>query len=677
MLLDRTRSCLRWPLVAGAMTALGVALPLAASADADDAAAANPTQGTFISTGQYITPTAAPGSTLQYLNPGLPDYPNFIASGALSSVKSPDGKTLLVLVSGYNSLSVPSGQTEGKTEYIFVFDISSGTPAQKQVIQIPNSYVGICFSPDGGTFYVGGGQEDNVHTYTQGGDGTWAETGTPIALGHITALALYPGDYSPETAGLAIMPDGSKLLVANFMNDSLSIVDTMARTVLTDFDLRPGVINSAQTGVPGGEFPFWVVLKGSTTAYISSIRDREVDVLDLSGATPSVTARIKVSGNPNTMILDRAQAFLYVTEDNSDVLDVINTATNAEEQSIRVTAPDRYAYDAETRYPGSSPNSLAFSPDESTLYVTDYGTNAVSVIRGLPYHPQVVGLIPTGFAPNAVTVSDDGRYLYVSNGRDRTGPNPGYTYFNRDHNQYVYDLERSSLLTIPAPNGSQLAALTDQVAANDFFKVKQSAAELSLMAELHNRIKHIIYLEKENRTYDQILGDLDRGNGDPALTDFGQAITPNYHRICQQFVDVDNFYCSGDVSGDGQIWSFAGRQSDISQKNIPINYGHGGTSYDSEGTNRDIIVGLPTLAQRKSFNPQTPNDPNLLPGTADEFAVDGPFGTPPQKGYIWDAVLRAGLTVRNYGMYCDETRYSPARKPARIRSAPDRSSPSW
>ena len=202
MLLDRTQFCLRWPLLAGAMTMLGMALPPAALADADDAAPASTNQRTFISTGQYITPTAAPGSTLQYLNPGLPDYPNFIASGALSSVKSPDGKTLLVLVSGYNSLSVPSGQTEGKTEYIFVFDISSGTPAQKQVIQIPNSYVGICFAPDGGTFYVGGGQDDNVHTFTPGGDGTWAETGTPIALGHGTALALYPGDYPPETAGL-------------------------------------------------------------------------------------------------------------------------------------------------------------------------------------------------------------------------------------------------------------------------------------------------------------------------------------------------------------------------------------------------------------------------------------------------------------------------------------------
>ncbi|MBV9488753.1 MAG: phosphoesterase [Verrucomicrobia bacterium] len=675
MLLNRTQPLLRWPFLASVIAVWGAAFPSEGLADSDGAVPAKTVQQTFISTGQYITPTAAPGSVLEYLNPGLKNYPNFIASGALSSVKSPDGKTLLVLVSGYNSLSVPTGQTEGTNEYVFVFDISAGRPAKKQVLQIPNSYVGICFAPDGRTFYVGGGQDDNVHVFTRDGGGRWAESGAPIALGHVinntlSGLGLFPGDVRPETAGLAITPDGSKLLVANYENDSLSIVDPKARKVITDVDLRPGVINKAQTGVPGGEFPFWVVLKGSTTAYISSIRDREIDVVDLSGSTASVTARIKVSGNPNKMILDRAQAFLYVTEDNSDVLDVINTTNNAEEQSVRVTAPINYSYDAEARYPGGSPNSLAFSPDESTLYVTNYGTNALSVVRGLPYHPVVVGLIPTGFAPNAVTVSDAGNYLYVSNGRGRTGPNPGYTYFKRDPNQYVYDLENSSLLTIPVPGESELATLTEQVAANDFFKVKQSPAEVGLMAELHKRIKHIIYLEKENRTYDQILGDLDRGNGDPALTDFGQAITPNYHRICQQFVDLDNFYCSGDVSGDGQIWSFAGRQSDISQKNIAINYGHGGTSYDSEGTNRDIIVGLPTVNERKTFNPATPNDPNLLPGTADEFAVDGPFGTPPQKGYIWDAALRAGLTIRNYGMYCDETRYSSKSFPVPLERNP-------
>jgi hypothetical protein len=136
---------------------------------------------TFLPTGLNITPTAAPGSIYQALNPKLSDFPNFIASGALSTVKSPDGKTLLVLVSGHNSLTGTPPQQNERNEYIFVFDISAGTPVEKQIIKIPNSFVGIVFDHAGENFYVGGGVDDNVHQYTMTG-GTWQETGTPISL---------------------------------------------------------------------------------------------------------------------------------------------------------------------------------------------------------------------------------------------------------------------------------------------------------------------------------------------------------------------------------------------------------------------------------------------------------------------------------------------------------------
>jgi hypothetical protein len=165
------------------------------------------------------------------------------------------------------------------------------------------------------------------------------------------------------------------------------------------------------------------------------------------------------------------------------------------------------------------------------------------------------------------------------------------------------------------------------------------------------------YLVKENRTYDQILGDLSVGNGDPSLTDFGRTITPNYHAISGQFVDLDNFYCSSDVSGDGHAWAFAGRENDLTQKSIPLNYSGRGTSYDTEGQNRDINVGLATVKERVAFNPINPTDPDILPGLADVGALDGPGEEDIQKGYIWDAVTRAGLKFRNYGMHCDEYRY--------------------
>jgi hypothetical protein len=193
------------------------------------------------------------------------------------------------------------------------------------------------------------------------------------------------------------------------------------------------------------------------------------------------------------------------------------------------------------------------------------------------------------------------------------------------------------------------------------------------MQELHRRIQHVIYIIKENRTYDQVLGDLDRGNGDPSITEFGAAITPNQHKLASYFVDLDNFYDSGDVSANGWPWSTSGRESDLGTKSVPLNYsssptgGGRGTDYEYEGTNREINVGLPTLAQRLAADPATPLDPDILPGTGNVAAPDGPGTASVQPGYIWDAALAVGLSVRDYGMLCDLTRYSaPANTPLSI-----------
>jgi hypothetical protein len=195
------------------------------------------------------------------------------------------------------------------------------------------------------------------------------------------------------------------------------------------------------------------------------------------------------------------------------------------------------------------------------------------------------------------------------------------------------------------------------VQKNDHFDSKLRGKNAALINEFHQRIKHVIYIVKENRTYDQILGDLPIGNGDPSLVDYGRAITPNFHAIAEQLVDLDNFYCSSDVSGDGHAWAFAGRENDLTQKIIPLNYSGRGTSYDTEGQNRDINVGLATVKERQAFNPNNPTDPDILPGVADVGAVDGPGEGDIQKGYIWNAVERAGLKIRNYGYHCDQAEY--------------------
>jgi len=167
----------------------------------------------------------------------------------------------------------------------------------------------------------------------------------------------------------------------------------------------------------------------------------------------------------------------------------------------------------------------------------------------------------------------------------------------------------------------------------------------------------VIYIIKENRTYDQVFGDLEKGNGDPNINLFPEALTPNQHQITRQFTTLDNFYDTGEVSGVGWNWTTAGRTQDIAEKYQAPSYAGRISNYDYEGTNRNLNVGIAKLSDRMAANPVTPNDANLLPGAIDADSPDGPFGEA-GAGYLWDAALRAGLTIRNYGVFADLTRYS-------------------
>jgi DNA-binding beta-propeller fold protein YncE len=520
-------------------------------------------------------------------------------------------------------------------------------------LPVPNTFAGIAFDPSGQKFYVGGGKDDNIHVFTLQGDGSWAETGSPIALGHNAGEGLALEANPPVTAGIAVTPDGQRLVVANFFNDSISIVDLTGERVEKELDLRPGKLDTKAAGTPGGEYPFWVALKANDTVYVSSVRDREIVVVHLADSA-RVVARIKTGGNPNRLLLDRACKYLYASADNSDSVDIIDTDRNVVVKTIKTAATNNELTEGFWDLHGASPNSMALSPDEHTLYVTNGGLNSVAVIQGVPVQPRTIGLIPTAFYPTSISVSADGQRLYILNAKSRTGPNGGKQ-IGPFH--YVEELLRSSLLTVPVPDSRVLADLTRRVAENDLLSAKSRPADQQLMAQLRRKIRHVVYIVKENRTYDQILGDLDRGNGDPSLAEFGSAVTPNFHHLAAQFVCLDNFYDSGDVSANGWPWSTSGRESDIGVKSVGLLYSKRGTTYDYEGTNRGINVGLASLASRVAANPITPEDPNLVPGTADVAAPDGAGGNAPGQGYLWNAVLRAGKTLRNYGFFLDGTRY--------------------
>lgn len=629
-------------------------------------------QQAVLPTGMSITPMAAEGAFFVPLNPGLEDFPAYVAGQPVTSVMSPDGGTLLVLTSGYNEMDDATGRRikRDSNEYVFVFDVSTDKPRQEQVIQVPNTFDGIAWNPNGNEFYVAGGVDDDVHVFGKD-NGQWAEAMPEIKLGHAHGLGI---NVKPEAAGIGVTADGKKLLVANFENDSVSVVDVAAHEKTAELDLRPGVGNAKETGVAGGEFPFWIVTKGNDEAFVSSPRDRQIVVLDISGE-PKVMKRIKVPGEPGKMILDHEQKYLYAALATDDEVAMIDTSGYAM-VLVDSTAPHS-VFSNPQKLMGSNPNSLALSPDEKQLYITNGGANSIAIanLQGIftdrtstPAKNAVFGLIPTGWYPSSVGVSADGKMLYVLDTKSVPGPNPGgcrnTTSIARgalddcySQNEYILQLNKGGFEAIPTPGGSELASLTKQVAENDHYENdSQRAANEKRMEFLRQHIKHVIYIIKENRTYDQVLGDLPEGNGDPKLTVFPKALGPNHHQIAQQFVDLDNFDCSGDVSGEGWNWSTAARATDVVENTYPINYAGRGLTYDFEGEDRNINVGIASLKARRKENPQTPDDDNLLPGTNDVDAPDGPGGDA-GTGYLWNAALRARLTLRNYGFFLEGGRY--------------------
>ena len=629
---------------------------------------------TVLPTGATITPTAATGSVYQSLTVALPDYPNYSPDSAETTAISPDGKTLLILTSGYNLNWDSNGnyQPQDSGEYVFVYDLSSpSVPVQKQVVQLVSerAFGGLVWSPDGTKFYVAGGADDAIYTFAQT-NGQWAQVGTGINLEHSSDPMSQETFVGPTAAGLGITADGSTVIVANFETDSITAVDVVHGAVLAEYDLRPGRINLMQSGVPGGEFPFSVVVEGNNTVYVSSTRDREVDVVNFSNGKLTLTSRIAIDGNPTRMILNHDQSELFVAVANADSLAVIDTSANRVVSEVNTSAPRGVLGNGKNFPKGSNPNSISLSPDESTAYVTNGGTNAVAVVSLSRKKPEVIGLIPTGWQPNSISISPDGSTLYVVNGKSDPGSNPLNCRFinaggnygsrcqpassqNRSGNQYAWQNEKAGFLVLPVPSSNELAQLTTQVAQNNGFNLQLTEQQLATSQFLHQNIQHVIYIVKENRTFDQVLGDLQNGaNADPTLTQFPQFVTPNFHNFATQFVTFDNFYDSGIVSMDGWQWSTAARALDLNEKSVVVNYGKGGANYDSEGTARNINVAVTGVAARKAWQPLYPNDPDLLPGNRNQVAADGPQGQE-GAGYIWDAAIRADLSVRNYGFFLD------------------------
>jgi YVTN family beta-propeller protein len=671
-----------------------------------------PTQPALLPTGQFVTPLAAPGSSYTPLSTGLRPDTNADANGAVTTALSPDGKTLLVLTSGYNTGFYPtnatslsqffttpyidaktglnSKNTTGQFQWVFVFDVSSGALNKQQQIQLPNAYDGLAWDPSGTRFYVSGGQDDRVYIFKATSAGWKIDAPLPV-LGHNTIdAAAGPGfdydggilkftkagssalvrslglNFGPMTAGVNVTDDGKQLIAANLQNDSISIVDTATRAAREIKLFHPG------SRAAFGEFPYWVQPHSAIAGgpadkyYITSLRDGQIIAISTSGRAQTIT----VGGEPAKMILTRDERFLLVANPDLDEIEVVDTSTDTLRERISVARPGY-------RYRGSIPNSLALSPNGHILYVTLAGENAVGVID--LSSGSVIGRIPTGWYPSSVTPSADGTKLFVAIPKSNSGPAPTLkgsylppAYPNPTAlDQYVYADEKAGIETIPVPDAQTLGYLSALVNANDNFAAQGRSP---MMQFLHRHIKHVIYIEKENRTYDQVLGDLPEGNGDPRLVEFPTAVSPNHHALALRFGDLDNWYMAGDVSGDGWNWWAQGHANDYTNKSVPVSYAGGGFDFEWNGEVRNTNLAAPIFGGASWYGERmtTVADPSgsstIQPGPKDIAATVGADDERPGQtgGYIWDTVLRAGLTHRHYGLYVDQTFYSGLTNPFNV-----------
>ncbi len=635
--------------LAGALLASGATSALAAPAQQ------------MLPTGQALTPTAAPAASYTPLVVNVGPSPSYVADGASAIAVSPDKREMLVLTSGYNHFNGADGKLlpAQSTQYIFRFAISGPRAHWLQTLQVPNSFGGIAWLPDGSAFLVGGGMDDALYVFAR--RGSRFEAAGKIPLGHKSGLG---ADVLPQTAGVAVSPDGRLVLVANYYNDSVSLVDLGGQRVIAEQDLRPGKIDPSRSGVPGGEFPFAIAWSDPGHAWVSSPRDRELIELSVAGNSVRVVSRVKTIGEP-TALLVGDNGWLFATEDNADRLAVVDLKTAKLIMESRLALPKQLGTPPLGK--GLNPNGLAMT--HGRLLVTFGGINAVGLVSPTTGGAAVDSLIPTGWYPSAVATNADGSHLFVANRKSPPGPNPlgcrpalakyrGQPNACGATNQYIWQLEKAGVLEFPMPDEQALATTTLQVASNlGLPDAAERAAAVRRMAPITRRIKHVVFIIKENRTYDQVLGDLDVGNGDPHLAILGKDLSPNHHRLARQFVTLDNFYDSGEVSAVGWSWSTAARATDMLEKSTPVTYADRGLSYESEEIDRNIHS-QQTMAERYATDPTLSKDPDLLPGPALLTAPDPDEDDKPGQGYLWDAAIRAGLTVRNYG-FSDASNYDP------------------
>jgi YVTN family beta-propeller protein len=470
-------------------------------------------------------------------------------------------------------------------------------------VPIHASWLGVAFSKTRPYLYVSGGNDDIIVRYQLTRD-------TLISKDTIALGRPWPLDKISPT-GLTLDEWHDRLYVVTKENNTLYICDTRTMTMTKK--------------VPLSAEAYTVLLNPkSSDLYISAWGGRKVWIFDTE--RQSLTDSIATDDHPNDMAISANGRWLYVANANSNSVSIIDTRTkNLVETLHTALTPDAPI--------GSTTNSVCLSPDEKMLYIANADNNYLAVFDvSDPGHSRSLGFIPVGWYPTCVRTR--GREIFVTNGKGLSSfPNPGEPQPGEPENkhaykksgeildQYVGSMLKGTLSIIPTPTAATLATYTTQVYANTPFSAAREIQApgvdgnpIPRKAGENSPIKYVFYVLKENRTYDQILGDLPQGNGDTSLCLFGNQVTPNAHALVNQFVLLDNFYVDAEVSADGHNWSMAGYATDFTEKTWPSNYSGRGGNYDFDG-------------HRPVANPT--------------------------NGFIWNYCQRAGVSFRNYGEFED------------------------
>ena len=528
-----------------------------------------------------------------------------LGPGPLAVAASPRGNLVLVADGGYTNhalLAIDPSTGAIIQTIVAPGGKATGGPWNVSWGHAHGYYVGLAFSPDGSKAWASDGVGSALHTYTI--------SGQTVSEGQKITLTTNLGNAGAYPAGIAVNANATRLYVAGNLSDTLYVVDPATRSVVKT--------------IPVGHLPYGVALSpDGSLAFVTNQGANTVSVVDTK--TAKVIRTVTVGTHPSAIAASPTSGEIYVANTDSDSISVLDSATGVVMRTV-----DLRPYAGAPM--GASPNALAVSPDGTTLYVANAGDNDVAVIRLATAQAKsdtVAGLIPTAWYPSAVALDPRGGTIYATNMKALgIGPNP-------DPTVYWPTNMHGSLSTISVPSATQLASDTAQVRKNDLFDAIPQVAPGGVIPSTlggSSPIKHIIYVMKENRTYDQVLGDLGKGNGDPSLAIYGANVTPNQHALSSRFVTFDNFYADAEVSADGWSWVNGANANAYVQKNWPLDYnGYGRPIWDFGGFGNSETAGIP--------------------------GANTPYG------YFWDDLAAHGVSFENFGFYMNNPSVVPPSMP--------------